>query len=151
MVWWTLRDWKPCTFTLNHDIYWCYLYFKYILNSSGCHSVAGFLFISLLLFKSHLSDHIILENENQKYFHIKLTETFFCLFSFSFACLSRSIKNIVSSKAFSFFTAGHGLLRSTFKHENVDLSNDELYLDSLHVQIPIVRSPVSVVQVILQI
>ena len=41
--------------------------------------------------------------------------SFFCLFSFSFVCLRMSIRNIVSSKAFSFFTSGHGASTKTWK------------------------------------
>ena len=43
------------------------------------------------------------------------TPTFFCLFSRAFVCLRISIRNKVSSKAFSFFTSGQGASTRTWR------------------------------------
>ena len=74
--------------------------------------------------------------------------TFFCLFSFCFSCLSNSIKNIVSSKAFSFLTCGHGLLTRTLTMNGMWTFTNKMtgwpwrHLDPLHVEGGVVRGPV---------
>ena len=104
-----------------------------------------------LLLQSHVSNHILLWNIRWCFKHLvhKFLLTFFCLFSFCFSCLSNSIKNIVSSKAFSFLTCGHGLLTRTLTMNGMWTFTNKMtawpwrHLDPLHVEGGVVRGPVT--------
>ena len=96
-------------------------HFNCCLQHSPDKMTFSLFFISLFLFKCHISDHILLKrwwgNTIIKKDPCSLKtniQTFFSLISFSLLCLSKSIKNIVSSKAPSLFTGGHGLFTRTY-------------------------------------